>query len=321
MSKLLLVTGGLGFIGKNFCKLNNLLCDEKIIIDKFSYASDLNFYIKELKPVGWKLIIEDISNIENIKALQGYDEIDILNFAAESHVDNSFELSELFLKENTMATLKLLNYVKSSISKIRLLHISTDEVYGAVDNHPATELSRLNPTNPYSASKAAGDLLAQTYKTCFSVNLKIIRANNIFGPGQLEEKLIPKAIVFSKRRENFYLHGSKKIKRHFVHVHDFTSAIEIIFKQWEIESFHIYNISGDESYFISDVVDKIYSENGLDPNEFIKIGEDRPFNDIEYKVDDTRLRALGWKPKIIFWEELSKLNRENSILSNNKYAF
>ena len=319
MSRVLLVTGGLGFIGKNFCKYFSFEYDEKIIIDKVSYASDLEFFNSDLKPAGWKLIVNDISNIKDIKDILGTHSIDIVHFAAESHVDNSFELSELFLKENTLSTLKLLNYINSSDAEIRLLHISTDEVYGQVSGSAATELTRLHPTNPYAATKAAGDLLAQTYRTCFNLNLKIIRANNIYGPRQFEEKLIPKAILNSKRSKNFVLHGTKKVKRHFVHVEDFVNAIEVVFTNWDTDKFYIYNIAGDVSYLISNIVSEIYSQNGLMPSQFIAIGPDRHFNDIEYHVNDSRIRALGWKPKKDFWKELMKLNQQSSVLEKKDF--
>lgn len=317
MKRSLLVTGGLGFIGKNFCLniLNNLniLPDytNKIIIDKNTYASDLDYYNKNLSN-DWELIIDSCANIKNyINQNESYD---IIHFAAESHVDNSFTNARYFFQANVIDTLEMLEVLRNNPKNYRLIHISTDEVYGEQVNEPATEMSPLTPTNPYSASKTSADILVQTYKKCFQIDTKIIRANNIYGDYQLVEKVIPKAIFLARQKKQFFLHGSKSLKRHFLHTKDFSQAIYMLLCQWENINYDIFNIAGDNSYFIKDIVKKIYEMSNLDPKHFIKTGDDRPFNDTEYKVNDKIIRSLGWSPKVDFWDELKDIHLRNAVL-------
>ena len=172
----LIVTGGLGFIGKNFCKELNLQFSEKIILDKITYASDLDFYYNILKPLGWKLIVEDINSGRISEHFQDFKNATCVHFAAESHVDNSFENADEFLRSNVMGTQEIIKLCMQN--NFKLLHISTDEVYGETVGHQADEISPLMPTNPYAATKAAADIFVQTHIRCFGLNAKIIRANN-----------------------------------------------------------------------------------------------------------------------------------------------
>ncbi len=307
----IIITGGLGFIGKNFCDFLDTDYKNKIIIDKCTYASDLDFYHEKLKKAGWKLIVSDINKISDIDELKGLKKLLIINFAAESHVDNSFTNAKYFLKANALGTLSVLDFVRSNGAK--LIHISTDEVYGEVTEKPATEESLLNPTNPYSATKAAADLLAQTYQKCFNIDLKIIRANNIYGRRQLSEKVIPKAIKHATLKKQFNIHGNKNPKRHFLHTHDFARAIECIIKTWHTCPYRVFNISGEESFYIKELIEKIYDYLKA-PKNLILTGKDRPFNDMEYLINDQKLRDLGWKPEVDFWPEIFKLCDERSYI-------
>ena len=309
ISENLVVTGGLGFIGKNFCDVFDGQYENKFIIDKGTYASDLDFYYKKLKPSGWKLIISDINDIAGVRQISGLDNLLIINFAAESHVDHSFSNAHHFMKANALGTLAILDYARDS--KAKLIHISTDEVYGEVTGDAATEESLLNPTNPYSAAKASADLLAQTYLRCFGVDVKIIRANNIFGPGQLSEKVIPKAVEFAILGKRFEIHGEKNLKRHFLHTTDFTSAIEIILDTWDACEYRVFNISGNESYLIRELVTYIYGY--LDaPKSLVVSGKDRAFNDEEYSINDDKIRSLGWSPKVDFWGAIRSICDERA---------
>ena len=308
----LVVTGGLGFIGKNFCDVVEDNYKNKFIIDKGTYASDLDFYYKNLKPNGWKLIISDINEISEIYQMQDLANLLIINFAAESHVDHSFSNASHFMKANASGTLAVLDYVRETNSK--LIHISTDEVYGEVTNSVATEESLLNPTNPYSATKAAADLLAQTYYRCFGVDVKLLRANNVFGRGQLSEKVIPKAVKFATQKKQFEIHGKKNLKRHFLHTDDFTSAVQCIMKTWYTCDHRIFNISGNEGHYIRDLVNYIYDYLGAS-QELVILGKDRAFNDEEYSINDDRLRSLGWGPKVDFWNEIRFICDNRSYFS------
>ena len=306
----IIVTGGLGFIGKNFCEAVSEYFSEKIILDKFTYASDLEFYERTLRPAGWELIPCDIAS-EKMKGLGNLlDNALVINLAAESHVDNSFSNATAFLKANTLGTLQL---VEQCIrSECKLLHVSTDEVYGEITTNKVDEESVLNPTNPYSATKAAADILVQTYIKCFQLDAKIIRANNVFGRRQLTEKVIPKAIHLAHSKKPFFMHGSKDLHRHFLHTDDFASAIIAIYKNWTTSEHRIFNIAGDEQVNIRELVSYIYQRCQADKN-LIKVGGDRPFNDAAYMICDKRLRRLGWKPKVDFWCALDELCDTKSV--------
>ena len=308
--KLLVVTGGLGFIGKNFCRETNIDADDKIIIDLFTSVSDVNFYRDFLKDLGWKLIKSDSAEISKLIDDSEYSHIDIFNFAAESHVDNSFHDVGLFLSRNVSSTVSVLDWVRGLKADARLFHISTDEVYGEIIDSAASEDHKFNPTNPYAASKASADLMVQTYGHSFNVPYAIVRANNVYGSRQYVEKLIPKAIFCASKGLPFDVHGSGLQRRHFLHTSDFTRALEVIEQKFDREMLsgrNIYNIAGDSELTVIDVVTRIYQM--LDCSEqLISVGrQDRPFNDQRYFVDDSKLRSLGWRPLRDFNEVLTDL--------------
>lgn len=307
----ILVTGGLGFIGKNFCARVHSKFNNKYIIDKCSYASDLDFFYKKLKPLGWQLIIGDTKFIRSMDIAAKANHLLIINFAAESHVDKSFGNVSSFIDSNILGTAEILELCR--LRNARLLHISTDEVYGERSFAKATVADDLRPTNPYSASKAAADLLTQTYINCFKIDAKIMRPNNIYGPRQLVEKVIPKAIQASSRGEVFYLHGRKAIKRHFLHVYDFSDAVLRVISQWEDIDFQVLNVGSDFSVDIGLLVQFIYQQSGQSLS-LIEYGPDRPFNDLEYRVDDSDMRSLGWSPIVDFWSALAQMCADRDFL-------
>ena len=306
----IIVTGGLGFIGKNFCLDVTDKFKNKYIIDKITYASDLDFYYEELKCRGWKLIVADVSQMNPCNKYFENSGL-VVNFAAESHVDESFTNVDKFIMSNTLGTQKVIEFCITN--KHRMLHISTDEVYGEQVASSVDESHLLAPTNPYAASKAAGDLFVQTYITCFNLNAKIVRANNIFGPRQLKEKVIPKAIYCANKNEKFFLHGSKDLRRHFLHTFDFNRAIIAILDNWDSHESLIYNVASDSDVSIRDLVLKIYEFLGAD-SQLVLHGNDRPFNDQQYSIDDAKLRFLGWSPTKDFWEEVFQLCKSKSFI-------
>lgn len=306
----IVVTGGLGFIGKNFCASVSEKYVGKFIIDKVTYASDLDFFYDVLKPKGWKLIVADIVDIGNYRNNLVQNCL-VVNFAAESHVDSSFSNVDRFTHSNALGTQKVIEFCLNNHH--RLLHISTDEVYGEQAGAAVDETHILAPTNPYSATKAAADLFVQTYIKCFNLDAKIVRANNIFGPRQLVEKVIPKTILHAQNQLNFQLHGSKEIRRHFLHTSDFNNALQIIVQSWDQSSDRIFNIASDNDVSIRELVQKIYNLFSLGSDK-IEIGPDRPFNDQQYAINDDRLRRLGWRPTRDFWIEIDKLCAESSYL-------
>ena len=313
-SETIIVTGGLGFIGKNICRYLSEHFSRKLIIDKVTYASDLDYYHDELKTLGWELIRCDINAIDQIVD-QIPSEAIVLNLAAESHVDKSFENVKDFISSNVLGVQKLATYCINA--NHRLLHISTDEVYGEQTEHAVDECCPLSPTNPYSATKAAGDIFVQTYSRCFGLDAKIIRANNIFGARQLDEKLIPKAIKFASGKQIFYLHGKKELRRHFLHTDDLARALMVVLRNWTSDTNKIYNIAGDFEVLVSDVVRFVYARIGCD-DTYIEYTNDRPFNDTRYMINDNVIRSLGWAPNINFWSELEKLCDDLSFLKRSE---
>ena len=311
MKNNVIVTGGLGFIGKNFCRSKYDNFSIKIIFDKITYASDLEFYFLTLKPLGWKLVVGDLNDIETFEKLTGLKKCLVVNFAAESHVDHSFESAQHFMRSNALGTLSVAQFCQKN--QYKLLHISTDEVYGEVTEIAADEQTLLNPTNPYSASKASADLLVQTYRKTFSLDAKIIRANNIFGHRQMSEKVIPKAIKYAYSQRKFSIHGSKLLSRHFLHTDDFSNALIAIIISWDDIETYIFNIAADESIEIRKLVKIIYQFCDADI-ELITIGTDRLFNDTDYKINDKVLRKLGWRPEIKFLPALKTLCLERSYI-------
>lgn len=307
MNNLALITGGLGFIGKNFCNFIASRYEKILIVDKVTRESDLYFYKKILAIkcdlIECKVSEFDLSGIE-------CDLIDVFHFAADSHVDDSFSSSLSFSKNNYLETHFLIEGLIKSEKNYRLLYVSTDEVYGDSGYDYADEATLLSPTNPYAASKAAADLLVQTYIRCYNINAKIIRPNNVFGPFQHRDKLIPKLFFCAEHSETFFVHNGGKMKRSFLHTEDFNHAMVTILKNWHCKE-KIYNIGSREEFSVLqviDIIEKITKKRIKINNEGVK---DRPYNDKSYRVDCSALRSLGWTADREFLTELYLLQRNN----------
>ena len=303
--KKILITGGLGFIGKNIVK--ELIKDNEIIIvDKFTYVSDKEF-LKLHKNICF--VRKDISDFKYVSDtnILAEDKIIILNFAAESHVDNSFSNSIEFTKSNVLSLHHFLEETVLFTKNAKFLHVSTDEVYGDNYTSPRVENSRLQPTNPYSASKAAADTLVQTYRHCFNLNAKIIRPNNIYGSGQYHEKLIPKIFSHIKQKKVFPVHGAGANRRHFLHTSDLLQAIYIIFRTWDSNA-EIFNVASNDEFSVIELLNIIKQKINFDLEW--ECVEDRPYNDMNYLIDDKLLRNLGWEPKVNFLSKLIELSKE-----------
>ncbi len=308
MKQQLLITGGLGFVGKNYYFKNRYKWKNIIIIDKNSYASDLK-YFKKIKLKNHKLIIGDICK----KKL--YDkyitpQTTIIHFAAESHVDKSFNSSLNFTMSNTYGSHVLLEICRKKKPK-KIIFISTDEVYGETFKYK-DEKSLLEPTNPYSASKAGADLLAQTYIKSFKLPIIIIRSNNIYGNRQHSEKIIPAIIKALTTRNKVLIHGRGQTLRHFLHVDDFCEAINLISKKSKVRE--IYNIKGEKCYKILELVKMMSKVKNLNYKKCYKFISDRPFNDKVYKISVSKLKKLGWTEKRIFDEEIKNLIINKSFI-------
>ena len=295
----ILITGGLGFIGSNFinyifsnCNLN---FHQIINIDKESYCSNTKFTINDPK---YKYIKADINDKNLITfILKEYNITHIIHFAAQSHVDNSFDNSLDYTIDNVMGTHSLLDCVKNVDKNILFIHFSTDEVYGESINKDdiKIETSLLLPTNPYAASKAASEMYVNSYKKSYNLKTIILRCNNVFGPNQYPEKVIPKFIKQIKNNEKITIHGKGDSVRDFIHVNDVSEAILTILEKGKINE--IYNISGEIKISIIDLAKLIIGKDNIDP--YIEYVKDRPFNDKRYEINSDKLKMLGWKVNIL----------------------
>ncbi len=293
--KKIFITGAAGFIGSHLSERLFLTYKNTqfILFDKITYAANKKYLKKLLIKKNVKFVRGDLLNF---KMLEKYlNKVDLaINVAAESHVDNSFGNSLIFTKTNTLGTHYFLEACRKQKIK-KIIHVSTDEVYGENLGRPFTEKQFLNPTNPYSASKAGGDMIVNSYKHSYNLNIATVRANNIYGIRQYPEKLISKSIMCFIKKKKMTIHGKGNRFRHYLSVHDFCDGILKIIKSKKFNQ--IYNIGSDDYYNIIEVVKMISNYFNLDINKNIKFVKNRPFNDKIYKINCTKLKKLGWKPK------------------------
>lgn len=293
----ILVTGGCGFIGSNF--INYILKKDKTI--KIFNIDCLNYCANEKNIVNhhnYKFIKGNITSKDLVLHILNEYSIDaIIHFAAQSHVDNSFDNSLQYTTDNVMGTHVLLQASKEYGKIKKFLHFSTDEVYGEVDlEHPGChEKSLLNPTNPYAATKAAAEFLVRSYYHSFKLPVVIVRCNNVYGPNQYPEKLIPKFIKLLKEGKKLTIHGKGDTRRNFIWAEDVSIATELIFNKGVLNE--VYNIGTTQEFSVMDVakllVEKLTDDKTLENH--IEFVEDRPFNDFRYSVDTTLLKSLGWE--------------------------
>ncbi len=295
----LLVTGGCGFIGSNFINyMLNTHNDIKIYnIDCLNYCANKSNVHPHLN---YKLIRGNITSKDfMLHILEEYQIDSIIHFAAQSHVDNSFDNSLQYTMDNVYGTHVLLQVAKEYGKIKKFLHFSTDEVYGEVDlEHTGChEKSLLNPTNPYAATKAAAEFLARSYYHSFKLPVVIVRCNNVYGPNQYPEKLIPKFIKLLREGKKLTIHGKGDTRRNFIWAEDVASATELIFQKGEINE--VYNIGTTQEYSVIDVATLLVNELTQDKilENHIEFVEDRPFNDFRYSVDSSLLKSLGWEEK------------------------
>ena len=285
-----LVTGGLGFIGSNF--INHLLSttDHTVInVDKCDYmARERNV------PEGprYTYIRGDITEQYHMCHIFREHQPDVvIHFAAQSCVTKSFDLAFEYTKDNVLGTHVLLETAKEYGKLSRFIHISTDEVYGEVGpTETSCEHSPLNPSNPYSASKAAAEIYVRAYTNAFHLPCIITRGNNVFGPQQYPEKVVPLFITQILNEIPVTIHGDGSTRRNFVHVDDVSRAVALILDKGEVGK--TYNIGSSHEYSVLEVYEKLKSLMGRGTAEFVK--DPRAFNDSRYCIDSSELRKLGW---------------------------
>jgi dTDP-glucose 4,6-dehydratase len=293
----ILVTGGCGFIGSNF--INYMLKNNNNI--KIFNIDCLNYCANESNVVehsNYKFIKGNITSKDLVLHILNEYVIDaIIHFAAQSHVDNSFDNSLQYTMDNVVGTHVLLQASKEYGRLKKFLHFSTDEVYGEVDlEHPGChEKSLLNPTNPYAATKAAAEFLVRSYYYSFKLPVVIVRCNNVYGPNQYPEKVIPKFIKQLREGKRLTIHGNGETRRNFIWAEDVALATEIIFNKGEINE--IYNIGTTQEFSVIDVARILIDRMTVDKdiNNHITFVADRPFNDFRYSVNSNLLKNLGWE--------------------------
>jgi dTDP-glucose 4,6-dehydratase len=295
-----LVTGGCGFIGSNY--INYMLDTYKdlriVNLDCLNYCSSLANvrHTNDERYIFIKGNITDKDFISHILTLYRIDHI--VHFAAQSHVDNSFDNSLQFTMDNVYGTHVLLQCAKEYGKLRRFIHFSTDEVYGEVDlNHPGcTEKSLLDPTNPYAATKAGAEFLVRAYYHSFRLPVIIIRCNNVYGPNQYPEKLIPRFIKLLRMNEKLTIHGTGQTRRNFIWAEDVARATDLVTREGSVNQ--IYNIGTSQEYSVMEVAAQLIAlmKPGDQTDTWLTYVEDRPFNDFRYHLDCTKLSQLGWEP-------------------------
>ena len=308
--KVVLITGGCGFIASNFLlymvpKYTNI---QFINIDKVDYCSTVNG-LKHLENCrNYWFYPTNISNCSFIEYILNHHKVDtIIHFAAQSHVDNSFGNSICFTQDNVLGTHYLLETTRKYGKIQRFIHVSTDEVYGEVSlAETSSEKSLLNPTNPYAASKAAAEFIVKSYYKSYQIPIIITRGNNVYGPGQYPEKLIPKFILQLIHNKKMTIHGNGSNIRNFIYVEDVARAFEKILFNGIISE--IYNIGTDNEHSVIDIAKRLHSQLSIQKelNECIEYVEDRLFNDFRYCVDSNKLLELGWRTEVDFEEGLKR---------------
>jgi len=300
----LLITGGCGFIGSNF--INYYFPKNKVSklvnIDAMYYCANEDNVDEDIrKSDKYKLVKGNLCDSDLIDhILKEYKITHVIHFAAQSHVQNSFDDSLVFTKDNILGTHILLECCRKYGKIDRFIHVSTDEVYGesmnSVDEQHKTEHSILCPTNPYAATKAGAELIAQSYNHSYKMPIIITRGNNVYGPNQYPEKLIPRFIKLLREDKKVTIQGNGSSVRAFLYAYDTACAFETILEKGKIGE--IYNIGCDEGmeYSVMEVAKILIKmiKNTDEYDEWIEYIEDRPFNDQRYYISNQKLKDLGW---------------------------
>ena len=309
--KKVIVTGGAGFIGSNLVKY---LLKKKyfvINIDKLSYSAN-PYNLKNLyKNKNYTFFKVDLNNKKKIvKILKKYKPEGIFNLAAETHVDRSIDKPKNFIFSNILGTYNLLEAIVSYKKKIKLIHVSTDEVYGDLIKGRSDEKFPYNPSSPYSSSKASADHLIKAYVRTYKIQAIVTNCCNNYGPNQFPEKLIPKLIfnIINNRALPIYAKG--KNSREWMHVQDHCDALLLVYLKGKVgESYNIGSSMNLKNIDIAKKLIKIAKNKTLKINKKVKIKfvKDRPGHDFRYALNNKKiLNELGWKSKIPFHSGLSK---------------
>jgi dTDP-glucose 4,6-dehydratase len=286
----ILVAGGAGFIGSHFVKRLQRAGDDVVVLDKLTYSGN-----RANLPVGVEFHQGDIAEpTELASAATGVEAI--VNFAAETHVDRSILTAEDFGRTEFRGTQVLLEHARTT--GVRLVQVSTDEVYGDLEaGGSSKETDPLRPSSPYSAAKAAGDLLIPAYVRTFDVNASITRGSNTYGPNQYPEKFIPLFVTNALDGEQLPLYGDGKQVRDWLYVEDHCAGIEHVLRKGTPGE--VYNVGGGDEHENIDVAERLLALTGADRSLLRRVA-DREGHDRRYSLDTTKLRSLGWAPRTAF---------------------
>lgn len=330
----ILVTGGAGFIGSNF--IHHLshragaphasCCPDHacypasagattpqlLNVDKLTYAGDLAALAGVDKLPGYRFAKADIADAAEIDRLfRAFKPEAVVHFAAESHVDRSIEAGDVFVRTNVLGTQTLLDAARRH-DVGRFVHVSTDEVYGSIEKGSFCETDRLHAASPYSASKAASDLLVLAHHATYGLPVQITRCANNYGPRQNTEKLLPKLITLAAKDQPLPIYGNGMNVRDWLYVKDHCEAILRVMQ--ETRWGEIYNVAARDEKPNLDVVRTVLRRLGK-PESLISFVKDRPGHDWRYSIDDGKLRALGWAPRMPFAEGLDHTIRALGVIA------
>jgi len=321
--KNIFLTGGAGFIASHVAIL---LCKKYphynvVVYDKLDYCSCLD-NLSEIKDLpNFKFVKGNIGSPDLVSYVLKAEKIDtIMHFAAQTHVDNSFGNSFAFTQDNIYGTHVLLESAKCCDTLKRFIHVSTDEVYGEgedFDTDPMTEEHVLEPTNPYAATKAGAEFLVKSYFRSFKLPCLITRGNNVYGPHQYPEKLIPKFTNQLLRDMPLTIHGDGSNTRNFLFVEDVARAFDIIVHKGTPG--HVYNIGGRNEISNIKVAETLLKIMGKEKDKYITFVPDRQFNDLRYTINSKKLHELGWTEEMS-WEEGLKKTVEWYQLYSGRYG-
>lgn len=297
----ILVTGGAGFIGSNFVHymLDKYPIDKIINLDLLTYAGNIHNLDDVMSHPNHVFVKGNINNEDLVRHLiQKHDISHIVNFAAESHVDRSIRNPQVFIETNVLGTTNLLNIAKD-VEIEKFVQVSTDEIYGSLgETGYFTEETPLDPNSPYSASKAAADLIALSYFETFGLDVSITSCSNNYGPYQFPEKLIPLMVTNAMEGKDLPIYGDGLNVRDWLHVEDHCQAIDLVLRQGRAGE--VYNIGGHNERTNNQIVELIVDKLGVS-KDLITYVEDRLGHDRRYAIDPTKIETeLGWKPKYTF---------------------
>ncbi len=292
------VSGGAGFIGSNYVdlllsKVKNV--ESVTVFDKFTYAANPKNLEKYVSDSRLRILRGDICDSKSVEvAIGGHDVV--VHFAAESHVDRSIEDSSIFVRTNVLGTYTLLEAARQNFVQT-FIHVSTDEVYGSLENDSATEDFPLQPNSPYAASKAASDLLARSYFVTHGLDIRITRCCNNYGPNQFPEKVIPVLTKAGLNQQKLPIYGNGLNIREWIYVKDHCRGIQIALERGAPGE--TYNIGTGVLLSNIDLASRVISALGL-PSDSIKFVQDRKGHDFRYSVDSSKIRTLGFLEETTF---------------------